>query len=136
MTNNFGDTTRILGSLLGVLMPSPSLVAPGSTLFGSRNRTAILIAIRMLETTHVSELAAMLGLRLFTVQETVRTLEPEQAIVARAVGRTRQLALNPRYLGHASLADLLWQLGSQDHDLQQRLATIRRRPRRTGKAVA
>lgn len=102
---------------------------PGSALFGGRNRTAILVAIRMLDATYPSELAALLGLRLFTVQQALRALELEQAIVTRSVGRTRLVTLNPRYPAHGPLADLLWQLGANDHALQTKLAAARRRPR-------
>lgn len=116
-------------------MVTASLSTPGSVLFGSRNRTAVLVAIRLLEATHAAELAEMLGLRVFTVQQIVRALEREQAIAMRSVGRTRQITLNPRYLAHAPLAELLWQLGAHDHELQRQLATFRRRPRRTGKAL-
>ena len=102
-------------------------------MFGTRNRTAVLVAIRLLETTYPAELAAVLGVRPFTVQQILRALEQEQAVAVRTVGRTRMVALNPRYVGHASLASLLWELGAHDPELQRRLASVRRRPRRAGK---
>jgi len=104
-----------------------------SSLFGSRNRTAILIAIRLLEETYVSELAALLGLRLYTVQTVVAALERDAVLVGRTFGRTRRIALNGRYVAHAELGSLLWKLGQHDIDLQKMLATRRRRPRRPGK---
>ena len=107
-------------------------LTPGSTLFGTRNRTAILIAIRLLETTYPSELAELLGVRLFTVQQALRSFEHEQIVATRAFGRMRSVTLDPRYHAHASLAELLWALGAADHALQHKLAAKRRRPRRTG----
>ncbi len=102
-------------------------------LFGNRNRTAVLVAIRMLEETYPSELAAMLGLRLFSVQSIVTSLEREGVLVSRLMGRTRTLRLNARYLAAKELDALLWRLGEADVALQKQLATRRRRPRRSGK---
>lgn len=117
-------------------MPVPSrpdALARSSTLFGNRNRTAVLVAIRLLEETYASELAALLGLRLYSVQQILRSLESEAVIALRTFGTIRRITLDPRYFAHATLSDLLWQLGTQDHDLQRALAARRRRPRRTGK---
>jgi hypothetical protein len=103
-------------------------------LFGSRNRTAVLVAIRLLEETYPSELAALLGVRLFTVQQILRSLELDAVVVSRTFGRTRRVTLNPRYVAHRPLAELLWLIGRDDVGLQKLLATKRRRPRRAGKA--
>ncbi|GMU60590.1 MAG: hypothetical protein AMXMBFR34_23530 [Myxococcaceae bacterium] len=105
----------------------------GSRLFGSSTRTSALLAIRLLEESYPSELAALLGVRPFTVQSILKSLEREAIIVSRLVGRTRTVALNPRHVAHAELSALLWKLGQLDLDLQARLATRRRRPRRAGK---
>ena len=58
----------------------------GSTLFGTEVRTEVLLAIRLLEETWASELARALGVRLFTVQSVLRSLEREGVITARTVG--------------------------------------------------
>jgi DNA-binding transcriptional ArsR family regulator len=105
----------------------------GSQLFGTSNRTAVLVAIRLLEGTYPSELAALLGVRPYTVQSILASLEREAVIVSRLMGRTRTVSLNPRYFAHAELSALLWKLGEHDMDLQARLAARRRRPRRAGK---
>lgn len=102
-------------------------------LLGSRNRTMVLEAIRLLEETYPSELASLLGLRLFSVQGILAAYEREGAIVSRLLGRTRRVSLNPRYFAHAELDALLWKLGKQDVALQSMLAARRRRPRRPGK---
>lgn len=104
-----------------------------SQLFGTSTRTAVLVAIRLLEETYPSELAALLGVRPFTVQSVLVTLEREAIIVSRLMGRTRMVALNPRYFAHAELNALLWKLGEHDLDLQTKLSARRRRPRRAGK---
>jgi hypothetical protein len=102
-------------------------------LFGGRNRTRVLLAIRLLEETFPSELAALLDLRLFSVQTILASFEREAVIVSRMMGRTRNVSLNPRYTAFKELAALLWKLGQQDVPLQAQLATRRRRPRRFGK---
>ncbi|MGV3625552.1 MAG: hypothetical protein ACO1OB_32375 [Archangium sp.] len=107
-----------------------------SGLFGSANRTRVLVAIRLLGETWPSELAALLELRLFSVQTILTSLERDGVVVSRTVGRTRQVMLNARYFASAELDALLWKLGKQDAALQTSLATRRRRPRRTGKALS
>lgn len=102
-------------------------------LFGGRNRTVVLLAIRLLEETWPSELSALLGQRLFSIQRTLATLEREGVIVSRQVGRTRLVSLNPRYFAHRELEALLWAIGKHDVELQKKLGARRRRPRRTGK---
>ena len=102
-------------------------------LFGNRNRTALLLAIRLLGETYPSELAAILGVRLYTVQSVLSALEREGVIVSRALGRTRRISLNPRYFAHRELSALLSKLGQQDSTLQRLLASRRRRPRHAGK---
>ncbi|MBN9688531.1 MULTISPECIES: hypothetical protein [unclassified Corallococcus] len=91
------------------------------------------MAIRLLEGTYPSELAALLGVRPFTIQSILTSLESEAIIVSRLMGRTRTVSLNPRYFAHAELSALLWKLGENDTALQSKLAARRRRPRRAGK---
>ena len=116
-------------------MPRPraSALDRSSQLFGTRNRTAVLVAIRLLGETYAAELALLLGVRVFTVQQIVAGLEREAVLATRVAGRTRLVTLNPRYVASGELADLLWRLGENDVALQQALAAKRRRPRRAGK---
>jgi DNA-binding MarR family transcriptional regulator len=109
------------------------VLGTGSQLFGGRNRTAVLVALRLLEETYPSELAAMLGLRVYSVQAILASLEKDAVIVSRPLGRTRRVSLNARHPAARELSALLWKLGEHDVDLQKKLATKRRRPRRTGK---
>lgn len=109
------------------------MLSTTSSLFGTPNRTAVLVAVRLLEQTFPSELAALLGLRLFSVQQILASLEREGVIASRQLGRTRTVSLNPRYFAATELSELLWALGQADVGLQQKLAAKRRRPRRPGK---
>ncbi len=104
-----------------------------SRLFGTGNRTRLLLAVRLLEETFPTELAELLGVRLFTVQTILASLESEGVVISRRLGTTRAVSLNERHFAHAELSALLWKLGAQDTELQQRLAVRRRRPRRAGK---
>ena len=106
---------------------------PSSGLFGSRNRTQVLVALRLLEESYPAELADLLEVRPFTVQEVLKSLEHEAVVVSRLMGRTRLVSLNPRYFAAEELGALLWKLGQQDVALQKRLAQRRRRPRQPGK---
>ena len=108
-------------------------VSRQNQLFGSRTRSALLVAVRLLGESYPSELAALLGVRLFAIQRALRSLEAEAVIVSRLLGRTRRVTLNPRYANYRELSALLWKLGQGDIDLQRMLATRRRRPRRSGK---
>lgn len=105
-------------------------------LFGSENRTAVLVAIRLLEQTYASELASMLGLRVYSVQTILASLEQEGVVASRLVGRTRAVELNPRYFASKELDALLWRLGQADVALQTKLASRRRRPRQPSKPSA
>jgi hypothetical protein len=104
-----------------------------SALFGTRNRTAVIVALRLLGETYPSELASMLGVRLYSVQSVLASLEREAVIVSRMFGRTRRVSLNPRFVAAKELSSLLWKLGQHDIALQTALASRRRRPRRPGK---
>jgi hypothetical protein len=93
----------------------------------------VLVAVRLLERTYPSELASVLGVRPYTVQSILVSLEREAVVVTRLMGQTRTVELNPRYFAHAELSGLLWKLGEHDLDLQAKLAARRRRPRRSHK---
>lgn len=101
--------------------------------FGNRNRTSLLLAVSLLGETYPSELAQVLGVRLYTVQSILADFEREGIVVSRLFGRTRRVSLNPRYFAHKELGVLLSKLGKRDVTLQQSLSARRRRPRRVGK---
>jgi len=110
-----------------------SILGARPKLFGSENRTAVLLAIRLLQQTWPSELAKVLSLRLFTVQQILTSYEQEGVIASRVMGRTRTVTLNPRYFAAKELDALTWKLAMQNTELQQALAQVRRRPRSAGK---
>jgi len=105
----------------------------GEKLFGSKTRTSVLILIALLEESYPTELAQLIGAKLYTIQKICESLESDGIVVSRLFGRTRQVTLNPRYAAAKELHALLWSLGTSRIDLQTAAATKRRRARRPGK---
>ncbi|HET9368597.1 MAG TPA: winged helix-turn-helix domain-containing protein [Vicinamibacterales bacterium] len=104
-----------------------------SSPFGGQTRTRVLLALRLLEESYPRELARVLGVSLNGVQSAISGLERDGLVASRAAGRTRLVRLNPRYFARQELQQYLLKLAAPDRDLQARTATLRRRPRRTGK---
>lgn len=103
-------------------------------LFGSKSRTQTLLAIALLRETYVQQLAGLLNLQQPVVFRVVDDFEREGILVSRYVGRTRTVALNPRMYGVGELESFLLKY-AKSTDLEERVATIRRRPRRRGKKL-
>jgi DNA-binding transcriptional ArsR family regulator len=125
-TNGIGNITNSVGACM-------TPIDREQELFGNRNRTALLLAVSLLDETYPSELAQVLGVRLYTVQSILAKLEREGVLVSRLLGRMRRVSLSPRFFAYRELSILLSKLGKHDLALQQSLAARRRRPRRVGK---
>src|SRR5438045_2433740 len=111
------------------------LVGKISSPFGSSTRTRTLVALRLMGASYPRELSRLLGVALNAVQGALRSLEADGLVAGRAIGRTRLFELNPRFFAGAELRALVDKLASVDRPLQNRIAELRRRPRRTGKPV-
>ena len=111
------------------------LVVNQSSPFGSGTRTRVLLALRLMGSSYPRELARLLDSAVNGVQGAIRSLERDGLIVGRAVGRTRLFELNPRYFAATELRALVDKLSDADRDLKDRIATLRRRPRRTAKPL-
>lgn len=103
-------------------------------LFGGPTRTRTLIAIALLKETYARQLAQLLDVTQPTMFRIIDDLEKEGILVSRYVGRTRVVSLNPRLYGAPELEAFLLKYVKQT-DLEDRVARIRRRPRRRGKAL-
>ncbi len=90
--------------------------------------------LALLGESHPSELAALLGARLYSVQTILAGLEAEGIVVSRLIGRTRRTELDPRHYAHRELRALLLRLAQAEPTLQEAAAARRSRPRRQGKA--
>lgn len=110
-----------------------TIQTPG--LFGNETRTSVLLAIAMLGETQAAEIAKALGRGRSRVKDAVDGLERAGVLQGTLRGRTRVLSLSPRYVAAQELKALLDRLALHDLTLQDRLATLRRRPRRAGKAL-
>lgn len=106
-----------------------------SSPFGSPTRTKVLVALQLLEQSYPRELARLLGTSLSVVQKAVRSLETDQLIAGRSVGRTRVFRLNPDYFARSELRKLLSRLVEPEELLKKRAGELRRRPRRTAKRL-
>jgi len=65
----------------------------------------------------------------------LRRLELDGLVAGRNMGRTRIFAINRRYFAYEDLQRYLLKLTEPEDDLKDRIATVRRRPRRTGKKL-
>jgi DNA-binding transcriptional ArsR family regulator len=111
------------------------MVLRDSSPFGSRSRTQVLIALRLLTESHARELARVLALPLYSVQQALKSLERDGLVAARSVGRTRAFRVNPGHFAKPELEAYLLRLSEPQAALRERVAGLRRRPRRTGKKL-
>ncbi|HYV19580.1 MAG TPA: winged helix-turn-helix domain-containing protein [Verrucomicrobiae bacterium] len=104
-----------------------------SSPFGGQTRTRVLLVLSLLAQSYARELARLLGVSLNAVQVALRGLERDGLVAAQPMGRTRLYTLDPRYFARDELVRYLRRLAQPETDLQDRVAALRRRPRRTGK---
>jgi hypothetical protein len=69
------------------------------------------------------------------VQRIVKDLEREAVLATLIVGANRQVSLNPRFYGADELRSFLLKYAKRDLDLDRRVSSLRRRPRRAGKKL-
>jgi DNA-binding transcriptional ArsR family regulator len=120
--------------LANVSEPLSSDVIRPPKLFGSPNRTRILLAIALLGDSYVLQLAELLKLQQSMVFRIVNDFEQDGIVTSRYVGRTRTISLNLRRYGMTDLENFLLKF-SKGTDVEERVAGVRRRPRRRGKAL-
>jgi len=111
------------------------MIGEGPLLLGGRTRTRVLVATALLEETYPRELTGLLALPLITVQRAVEQLDREGVLASRRVGVQRMIRLNPRYFALGELRALLLQLAKGMPDVAEAVSSLRRRPRRAGKAI-
>ena len=111
------------------------VVKTGSSPFGGTARTRVLLALRLLAESYPRELARVLDMPFSGVQKAVASLEKDGLVAGRALGRTRVVTLDPRYFAHDDLQRFLLRLTGPEVELKARVATLRRRPRRTAKPL-
>lgn len=110
-------------------------VIGSSSPFGTPARSGVLLGLRLLHESYARELARLLDRNLSSVQRALQSLERDGLVAARSVGRTRLYRVNPRAFARRELEAYLERLLEPEADLRARAATLRRRPRRTGKPL-
>ncbi len=111
------------------------MVIMQTSLFGGKERTQILVALRLLSESYPRELARVLDSPISGVVKALKRLEREGLVAARSLGRTRAFRLNPRYFAYDELRSLLDRLSEPESKLRTRVESLRRRPRRAGKRL-
>ncbi|MGZ3497918.1 MAG: hypothetical protein ACXWNK_14455 [Vulcanimicrobiaceae bacterium] len=104
-------------------------------LFGSATRTGVLIVLALVDESHPRELARILNASLSSVQLAVDGLEREGIVATRRLGSERRVTLDPRFYGAKALKDLLLKLSDGQPHIIDAVRSVRRRPRRRGKAL-
>ena len=106
-----------------------------SSPFGGRTRTRVLVALARLDTSYPRELARLLDAPVSGVRKALAALERDGLVSGRMLGRTREVRLNPVYFARVELAAYLARLAEADPELIRLTASLRRRPRRSGKPL-
>ncbi|MHB8355444.1 MAG: winged helix-turn-helix domain-containing protein [Vulcanimicrobiaceae bacterium] len=105
-------------------------------LLGTRVRTRVLLAIALLERSYPREIARVTGVPLMSVQRIVNDLERQGVLASRRTGVQREVRLNPSYFAYRELKALLLRVSLADEGLTETVESLRRRPRRAGKALS
>ncbi|MGH9867245.1 MAG: hypothetical protein ACREAA_03650 [Candidatus Polarisedimenticolia bacterium] len=95
----------------------------------------MLLALSLLEESFPRELSRVLQVPLFGVQQALRGLDVDGLVAGRSAGRTRLYRLNPQYFARRELREYLRRLAEPEEELLERVGTLRKRPRRTGKPL-
>lgn len=105
-------------------------------LLGSTNAERTLLFLLAREEGYPSEIARLFDTDLNGIQKQMEKLESGGVLASRTVGRTRLYRFNPRYPFLNELQALLEKvLSFYPEAEQERLRTVRRRPRRRGKPL-
>ena len=99
----------------------------GSSPFGSIARTRVLLALSLAVEAYPRELARLLDMPLFSIQQALASLERDGLVASHVLGRMRLYSLNPRYLAARELRDYLERLAGREFDLRRKMAPVSRR---------
>jgi len=95
----------------------------------------VLLALVLLDESYPRELARLLERPPSGVLKALRTLELDGLVAGRNMGKTRVFRIDPRYPAARELTRYLLRLTEPESELRERIAALRRRPRRTGKRL-
>ena len=121
-------------------MPSPSYPPEGveppraPTIFGTEQRTRLLLLTAVLEETYPAQLSTYSGSSISSVQLTLDILEREGLIATRQLV-VRAVTLNPNYPAAKELKAFLLRIADGYPEYKGIKETMRRRPRRRQKRL-
>ena len=105
-------------------------------LVGSPNAERVLLFISERERGYPAEIARTFDVAASQIQRVMERMERDGLLVAQDVGRTRVYEMNPRFAFRAKVVELFKDaLSRYPEELQAKVKTIRRRPRRKGKPL-
>ena len=107
---------------------------PAPPIFGTEQRTRLLLLIAIFEETYTAELSKFGGSSISSVQLTLDILERE-GLIATGGPVVRRVTLNPAYPAAKELKALLLRVAEGYPEYETIRETIRRRPRRRGKEL-
>lgn len=107
---------------------------PAPVIFGTEQRTRLLLMIAILEETYTAELSRYGGSSISSVQLTLDILERE-GMIATTGPVVRRVTLNPGYPAAKELKALLLRIAEGYPQYEAIRESIRRRPRRRGKRL-
>ncbi len=105
-------------------------------LLGSQSKEQVLLFIVARERGYAKQIADFFSCAVTPIKKQLESLEKGGVLFSESVGRTRLFSLNPRYVFRKELTALInKEISFIDEEEQQRLLTVRTRPRRTGKPL-
>jgi hypothetical protein len=107
---------------------------PAPSIFGTEQRTRLLLLIAVLEETYTAELSRYGGSSISSVQLTLDILERE-GLIATGGPVVRAVRLNPTYPAGKELNAFLLRIAEGYPEYKAIRESLRRRPRRRGKKL-
>lgn len=107
---------------------------PAPIIFGTEQRTRLLLLIAILEETYTAELSRYGGSSISSVQLTLDVLERE-GLIATGGAIVRAVRLNPTYPAARELKAFLMRIAEGYPQYEAIRESLRRRPRRRGKKL-
>ncbi len=116
-------------------MARKEITKPEEALFGNQTSANLLIALGMLRSGSISDLARVAGSSRSVAMRVVDRWERADLVTTRLDGRNRVVEFSPRLRFDKALSELLEKLAQLNPEIEKRAAAIRRRPRRKGKEL-
>src|SRR3954451_23482640 len=102
-------------------------------LFGNRTAESVLMFLGANEESYAKEIADRTAIAFSQVHAQLRRLERGGVLVSRPRGRMRLFSLNPRFVFHKDIRDILQRALDYLPDKEREKYVVRRRPRAPGK---